>query len=157
MLGTKVIEIEGRLVAIGPSVTSNAKTIYEYLDFETANGRFKTGKSAVSHNNDKHITVGAEGVFVLTRYLGRAVAMTIKDGDVEVNPIFRGLNWMHFLFPLVFFLVGLFFAPLWIITIPIWFLAGYFLILPSIVTGRLKTIARKHGVSWKTARKGVDF
>jgi hypothetical protein len=33
-------------------------------------------------------------------------------GSVEVNPAFRGFSVLHLLFPIVFFLPGMFFATL---------------------------------------------
>ncbi|WP_417496340.1 hypothetical protein [Maricaulis sp.] len=157
MFGAKVVEVSGRLVATGAYSQENAKLIYDYLDFETDNGRFKTGKVVVATNIGKHIEIGEEGIFVFTRFLGRALAMVITSDNVEVNPMFRGFSFLHLLWPLALFLIGLFFAPLWLVTAPIWAFAAYFLVLPHLVGGKLKAIARKHGVDWKTARKTVNF
>jgi hypothetical protein len=153
----KIVEVEGEIVATGSHTIENAKLVYEYLDFETGGGRFKTGKVAVSHNIGKHVVVGESGVFVFTRYLGRALAMVIAKDNVEVNPIFRRFTLLHLLFPIVFFLLGLFFAPIWLLSIPIWAFGVYLLVLPTILSGKLKTIAKKHGVEWSSAKKGVNF
>ncbi len=157
MFTPKIVEVKGRLVARGVYTIQNAKMIYEYLDFETSEGRFKIGKTVVSFNVGKHVEIGQEGTFVFTRYLGRALALVISEGNIEINPMFKGGSILHLLFPLALFLVGLFFAPLWLIAIPIWAFALYLLVLPSLVISKLKTIVKEHGVAWSTAKKKVDF